>query len=147
MNRIILLTFAAAAIACAGPAGTPDTDLGLSKTSVFDAPSPDPVQEERAEPGEKPPAPRAYAGSPPVIPHEVPEFLPITLEQNACLDCHMTEEKTPGEPTPIPSSHYVDLRNAPAEARDTIAGARHVCVTCHVARSEAQPLVASRFSD
>ncbi len=131
---------------CAGPAGTPDTEIGLSRGSVFEAPAPPAIADNVLDVGEASPRPRAYPGAPPVIPHGIGDFLPITRDENLCVDCHMVEEKTEGGPTPMPDSHYVDLRNSPAERRDTVAGARHVCVSCHASRTEAAPLVPSRFS-
>ena len=140
---VILLAVAG----CSGPAGTPDTEIGLSKASVFDTPSPEAVVENTRELGESQLISRAYDGAPPVIPHSVTDLLPITRDENMCADCHMTDEKTEGEPTPIPASHYMDLRNAPTEKRETIAGARHVCVSCHMEQTEAVPLVTNRFKD
>jgi cytochrome c-type protein NapB len=75
----------------------------------------------------------------------VAEFLPITMAENQCVECHAVEEKEEGEPTPIPTSHYVDLRNAPGETRDELAGARYVCITCHAAPGFNPPLVANGF--
>ncbi len=140
---VILLAVAG----CAGPAGTPDTEIGLSKASVFDTPSPEAVVENTRELGESELIPRAHTEAPPVIPHGVTDLLPIRRDENMCVDCHMTDEKTEGGPTPIPASHYIDLRNAPTEQREIIAGARFVCVTCHMERTEAAPLVTNRFKD
>ncbi|MEE9219050.1 MAG: nitrate reductase cytochrome c-type subunit [Acidobacteriota bacterium] len=154
MNRTILLWLAIIAAGCAGGtngtggvggAATPDTEIGLSKGSVFESLSPDPVIEDQAEPGDKPLLPRAYPGSPPLISHGVADFLPISRDQNACIDCHQVELKEEGEPTPIPRSHFVDLRNAPAQVRETPAGARYNCVSCHVPQTNAGPLVAIQF--
>ena len=46
--------------------------------------------------------------------------------------------------TPIPASHYVDLRRG-GQKGERLAGARHVCISCHVPRTDARPLVGSRF--
>jgi len=140
MRTLIPLGLALLAVACAGTA-----KIGLSKASVFDTPAPGPVSDEASEPGERSAVTPAYQGSPPVIPHTVSDFIPITLDGNACIDCHMVEEKVAGEPTPIPQSHFVDLRNTPDEIRDEVAGARYDCLTCHVARTDAMPLVENRF--
>lgn len=123
----------------------PDRDLGLSRGSVFEVPSPDPVAENGTAPGENPPLPRAYPGAPPVIPHGVADALPITREQNLCLGCHLVKEKVKGEPTPVPRSHFIDLRNNPGRVGEEVAGARYNCVACHVSLTEATPLVKNRF--
>jgi hypothetical protein len=124
------------------PPGVSDSDLGLARGSVFEVLAPPPVLHERSEPGEKAVVPRAYPGAPPVAPHQLTDYTPITRTQNSCLDCHQVPgPKEVGQPTPIPPSHYVDVRRAPDKARKTVAGARHVCTLCHVSRTDQGPLV------
>lgn len=146
------LAFAASAAlaACSGAKPTPtpaapipDAALGLSKGSVFDVPAPPAVKPNPSAPGELPVLPRPYALAPPRIPHAIDDFLPITQQQSSCLDCHGVKEKKQGEPTPIPASHYVDLRRAPGKPGSQLSGARWVCTACHVPRTEAQPLAGS----
>jgi nitrate reductase cytochrome c-type subunit len=122
-----------------------DADLGLSKGSVFDAPTPAMVKANDSNPGESPLLPRPYVIAPPRIPHAVADFLPITQKQNACLDCHAVKERKRGDPTPIPPSHYTDYRNAPDRVADQVVGARHVCVSCHAVKTDAPNLVGNRF--
>jgi cytochrome c-type protein NapB len=142
------------ALACARGAGTgapeaapvKDSELGLSRTSVFDAPAPPLSRPVDAAPGERPPVPRAYPDAPPLIPHAIADFLPITREANSCVDCHgATKAKEPGQPTPLPPSHYTDLRRPGATAGDEVAGGRWVCTSCHLPLTDARPLVESRF--
>lgn len=123
----------------------PDSSLGLAKGSVFDVPSPPAVKVNDSTLGERPALPRAYVIAPPRVPHGVADFLPITQKQNACLDCHAIKEAKKGEPTPLPPSHYVDYRNAPGRPGTAVAGARHVCVSCHVPTTDAPSLVENRF--
>jgi cytochrome c-type protein NapB len=123
----------------------PDAKLGLVKESVFDVPTPPAVKANDSNPGELPVLPRAYPIAPPRIPHAVDDFLPITQKQNACLDCHAVKDRQKGEPTPIPSSHYTDYRNAPERAGGQVVGARYVCVSCHAAKTDAPNLVDNRF--
>jgi len=143
-----------AATAAAAPAPTPapapeppgikERDLGLARGSVFDVLTPPPVLPERSEPGEKPVVPRAFAGAPPIAPHELVDYTPITRAQNGCLDCHQIPgPKEAGQPTPIPPSHYLDLRRSPAKPGKTVAGARWLCTACHLTRSDQGPLVAN----
>lgn len=121
-----------------------DQDLGLSRTSVFDVPSPPRYQEEASAPGEAPLPKRVNREFPPVIPHGIADFLPITRAANACLDCHgVPGRKKKGEATPIPASHYVDLRRDPDRKGKHIVGTRHVCISCHVPRTDAPALVGS----
>ena len=131
----------------AQPAGTPEEEIGLAKGSVFDVLLPDAVEPEAADPGDAPRLPRAYEGEPPRVPHAVADYLPITREDNLCVDCHAVAEAGEGDPTPIPSDHYTDLRRAPDQVGDTVAGARWVCLSCHVAPTAAEPLVGNRFGE
>jgi len=128
------------------PPGVPDRELGLSHTSVFDVPSPPSYKDEDGSPGEKPLPPRISTEIPPVIPHAIGDFLPITRESNGCAACHeVAGPKKPGEATPIPASHYVDRRRLATEPGKELAGARWVCTACHAARTDAAPLVVSGF--
>jgi nitrate reductase cytochrome c-type subunit len=144
----LLLAFALLARAAPPAAATPvpDRELGLSRTSVFDVPSPPAWKAEASAPGERPPLARPNKEAPPVIPHATADFLPITPTQNLCVDCHAIDgPKKKGEPTPVPASHYVDLRQVPARKGEKVAGARWVCISCHVGRTDAPPAVRSTF--
>jgi nitrate reductase cytochrome c-type subunit len=155
-TTVIVLLAAALAAGCANPRPaplassaatdpTPDTSLGLARGSVFDVPTPPAVKSNGTTPGELPVLPRAYSLAPPRIPHGVADFLPITPKQNNCLDCHGVKEKQAGAPTPIPPSHYTDFRNAPGRVGGEVVGARYVCVSCHVGKTDAPDLVGNRF--
>lgn len=155
MKTVVLLSGATAlavavALATGGaasseqPAAIPDTSLGLARGSVLDVPTPPVVRPNETAPGEQPALARPYAIAPPRIPHGVADFLPITTSENACVGCHEVKDKKPGEPTPIPPSHYTDYRNGPAQAGSRLVGARHVCVACHVPTTDAPDLLEDR---
>jgi nitrate reductase cytochrome c-type subunit len=76
-----------------------------------------------------------------VIPHSIDDFTPITRSENLCVDCHGVAEKVEGEATPMPPSHYVDLRNTPGKQGEAPAGARWLCVSCHLKQTAAESLV------
>ena len=69
----------------------PDQALGLSCSSVFEVPSPPLFTDDASAPGDKTLPPRLNRETPPVIPHGITDFLPLTRAANMCLDCH--EEK------------------------------------------------------
>jgi cytochrome c-type protein NapB len=123
---------------------TRDSDLGLVKGSVFEAPAPARVEPVESEPGKGDLRPRAFPGAPPVISHSLADIAPITRDTNDCITCHQVSERRPGEPTPIPESHFIDWRNAPGVKRAEVAGARWVCTLCHVRQTRATPPVPSR---
>lgn len=151
MRAFISICSIALLVGCAARVDTeaiPDDQIGLSKVDVRETPDPRPVIDENPDPGESSQLPRAYAGAPALVSHNVSDYLPITADENLCLDCHMVEgEAEEGLPTPIPASHYTDLRNAPSAVGDTVVGARYNCSACHVAPTNATPLVSSRFGE
>ncbi|MFZ3018623.1 MAG: nitrate reductase cytochrome c-type subunit [Gallionella sp.] len=125
--------------------------MGLSKTSVFATPTPKVYHENTAPPGTSKVLPRAYSGAPPQVSHSVAEFLPITAQSNLCVACHNQpglwgQKREQGLPTPIPPSHYTDLRNAPGKVGEQLVGARYNCNQCHVPQTNAPALVGNTFS-
>jgi len=149
MSRLILpLTLCTVSLLGSGPQAkpVPDRNLGLSRTSVFEVPAPPLYQDEASGPGEKALPKRINREYPPVIPHGVGDCLPITRSSNLCMDCHgVAGPKKKGEATPIPASHYVDLRHAPSKKGAQVAGSRYVCISCHVPRTDAPPATGSTF--
>ena len=145
MRRFLAFVFLLVLAGCSagGPQqqGLSASEFGLSASDVFDTPEPEAAAPDASEPGEGDTIPRAFQGAPPAIPHAIGDFLPITQEENMCLMCHTDPDMGPVVSEP----HYVDLRNAPGTVRDEIAGARQICVSCHVPLTDAQPLVENRF--
>jgi len=130
----------------APPAPVPDHQLGLSKTSVADVPEPAAFSFPTADPGENKPYPRGFPGAPPMIPHDVQGFLPITVEENNCLACHQVGEAAEGDPPAVPASHATDLRAVPDKVTEEVIGARWRCVACHLPQAPVTPLVQSTFA-
>ncbi|MFQ5527534.1 MAG: nitrate reductase cytochrome c-type subunit [Thermoanaerobaculia bacterium] len=126
-----------------------DTEVGLAKGSVFDVPAPPVPEVNVADPGDMPPAGRAFGGAPPRVPHAVGDFMPITRDENWCVDCHALDWTAPDgeDPTAIPVSHYVNLRSDTDEIGGRVVGARWVCVSCHVPETSAPALVGNLFGD
>jgi cytochrome c-type protein NapB len=120
--------------------GIADSQIGLSKVSVFDVPAPDPIDEQEIDPDDAIEIGAAYVGAPPLIPHAIADLLPIVLGGNDCLDCH-----DDGDAKALSPAHYTDLRAAPGEIRSEIAGARFVCVSCHVSQTTALELMENDF--
>jgi cytochrome c-type protein NapB len=127
-----------------------DDDLGLSKDSVFSTPDPIVAATTAKEPGENELLGAYFSESPPSISHDIEGLVPIKLDENLCLGCHdlfdeIGNETGPGDPTPMPASHYTDLRRNPDEVTSTLIGARFVCTQCHVPQADAAPLVANTY--
>ncbi|MDD2790897.1 MAG: nitrate reductase cytochrome c-type subunit [Sulfurimonas sp.] len=115
-------------------------------------------------PGESTKIQRAFQDAPPMIPHDTEGMLPITINDNQCVSCHMPEVAADMGATPIPVSHFTDFRpqpsydgktfKAPADTMkneisikkmDTLAGARFNCSQCHAPQSDGQ-LVKNNFT-
>lgn len=64
--------------------------------------------------------------APPMIPHPIAAYIPITPEKNACVMCHIPGEPgmkvAKGSPTPLPPSHVSDGKVNPN---------RYECLLCH----------------
>jgi cytochrome c-type protein NapB len=138
------------ATACVPEQSVEDSQLGLSKDSVFSTPEPIVAVNEANEPGENATQEAYFSGSPPVVPHQVEDFLPIRVGENMCLECHdlpdqIGQEPEPGEPGSMPASHYTDLRRSPDEVTQQVIGARYDCTQCHAPQTNAQPLVANTY--
>jgi cytochrome c-type protein NapB len=140
---VLLLALAGCSAGSVQPEGLTNDQVGLSPSDVSDTPEPEAAQVDGSEPGEGDEIPPAFDGAPPAIPHGIDDFLPITREENTCMMCHADPDMGPV----VPESHYVDLRNAPGEVRDEIAGARQVCVSCHVPLTDAPLLRENHFGE
>jgi nitrate reductase cytochrome c-type subunit len=153
MNRFVSIAVVAASILLFGaltPDGEtanqiPDHQLGLSKGKLTEVAHPPIEKKNLSDPGEASLIPADYSDQPTLVPHGIADYLPITMEENQCADCHAVAEKEEGEPTPIPISHYTDLRNSPGMSSDEIVGARYVCVTCHVVPGEHEALIGNGY--
>ena len=126
-----------------------DSDTGLSPQSVFEVPTPEAFDYKGVMPGTDPVYKRAYPGAPPQIPHNIELMTPVKASVNYCLSCHGSSaelsQPLKGKPTPIPVSHYTDLRHKPDTATKKLVGARYVCTQCHVPQADVEPLVKNKF--
>ncbi|OHD94263.1 MAG: nitrate reductase [Sulfurimonas sp. GWF2_37_8] len=115
-------------------------------------------------PGESTKIQRAFQDAPPMIPHDTEGMLPITINDNQCVSCHMPEVAKDMGATPIPQSHFTDFRPKPSydgkefklpadtmkndisiKKLDTLSGARFNCSQCHAPQSDGQ-LVKNNFT-
>ncbi|MDP3037663.1 MAG: nitrate reductase cytochrome c-type subunit [Rhodocyclaceae bacterium] len=87
---------------------------------------------------------RTFVGQPPMVPHDVEKYVPITMDENACLECHITDELRGQKVPKLGVSHY----SATLKTRDgkpAVAMDRFQCDSCHVPQVDAKPLVDSKF--
>ena len=96
---------------------------------------------------------RSYENAPPLIPHRVGGFLPIKVEDNKCLRCHMPDKAPEFKATPMPKTHFtsyrpvvveedgkyrVDAKEGEVIEKDLghFNGAMFNCSQCHVPQAE-----------
>lgn len=143
-----------------------EDELGLRKTSIEDEHnvSSTKTNYSQTDPGSGHKFKRAFQDAPPMIPHSTEGMLPITINNNQCIDCHSVEVAADVGATPIPSSHYTNFRpqhqllqgekfvktidnmknEVSIKKQETLAGARFNCSQCHAPQSDGQ-LVENTF--
>ncbi|MEY4591420.1 MAG: hypothetical protein RIR18_315 [Pseudomonadota bacterium] len=83
---------------------------------------------------------RTFINQPPVIPHGIEKYVPLTMEENACMECHQSDELR-GKPVPqIGKSHFTEV-----DGKKTLSMMRFQCDSCHVPQVDAPPLVDNTF--
>jgi cytochrome c-type protein NapB len=58
---------------------------------------------------------RSFENAPPLIPHRVGGFLPIKVDDNKCLRCHMPDKAPEFKAIPLPKTHFTSYRPAVIE--------------------------------
>lgn len=120
-----------------------ESEIGLAPGTAFDQPPQAPIAFNQVDPGESKLRPRPNAEFPPVIPHSIADLETITLTENSCLECHDPAVAVDMGAVALPRSHFVDLRRSPQRRGNEAVGSRWVCTSCHVAQTDAKPLVAN----
>jgi len=147
-------------------ASVSEESLGLRKTDINaeDGTVAEKTEYRSAQPGTSTKIKRAYQDAPPMIPHDVSDFLPITRENNACTGCHAPEIAPAMGATPIPPSHYLDMRprhicdgkkfkkridnmknETDVKPLTHLSQARYNCSQCHAPQSQGNPSVENLF--
>jgi cytochrome c-type protein NapB len=139
----IVAVFVAACAAAGKPMA--ENEMGLSRTSVFEDPSPEVFQYPQTAPAAATRLPVAWDGAPPQIPHAIEPFMPIKADTNSCLDCHdkpsMMGKKVEGRPTAMPESHYTKV-----EGKWEHNNSLYICTQCHVPQANVKDLVGNSFT-
>ena len=128
MKRLALIVASSLVIglvACATQS-IPDSQIGLSKGSVFETQTPQPYTRDGT--GVTGDAVTAY-GMPPLVPHAVDDYK-ITQDNNACVACHNPPGM--GGAKPFPASH---------QAQGKLSGAYYYCELCHAPAANVPDLV------
>jgi len=140
---ILLASLLAAVFGCASYAPL----KSMRGTDVSDqdkAPAQKPYSERSPGAGSPELIARTFVQQPPLIPHGVEKYMPITLQENACLDCHVSDEFKGKKMPMMGDSHFSKTRKEKDGSR-AVEMVRWQCDSCHVAQSDAPPLVENTF--
>lgn len=88
-----------------------------------------------------PPIPRDYVQQPPLIPHKV-EGYEVTKNFNKCMDCHSWSRYQEFKATKVSLTHFKDRDGGELS---NVSPRRYFCLQCHVAQTDAKPLVDNTF--
>ena len=110
-----------------------EEDLGIRKAPLSDEKD---VRLEHGDysqdsPGSSKKIERSFENSPPMISHDITGMLPISIEGNLCMGCHMPEEAVRSGATPIPRSHLMKLAKH-EDLHGHLDHERFNCMECHV---------------
>jgi len=123
----------------------PDDDLGIRKGTLL---TEEVVVPETAtvhtEAGESDKHDRSFENAPPMIPHDISDFVPITIQTNECVECHNPEVAEDAGATSVPASHYYDLRED--KKLSELSGANYNCTLCHYTMADIPPIVENEFN-
>ncbi len=145
---------------------TQEKDLGYRQASLYNEKE-DGVKSSTyntTAPGESQRIQRAFQDAPPMIPHDTDGMLEITRENNQCLQCHTPEVAESMGATPIPKSHFLNMRpthkivdgrvtseidvlknQVHIEVTKEVDAGRFNCVQCHAPQSDAALITENRF--
>ena len=86
-------------------------------------------------------ADRDFVQQPPLIPHTTAGYQ-ITKNFNKCMDCHAWQKTKASGATKVSVTHF---RAREGQELDNISPRRYFCTQCHVAQTDAKPLVENTF--
>ena len=82
------------------------SDLLMSDESVLT----DMPEYSKVRGGESETYDRSFENAPPLIPHRVGGFLPIKVDDNKCMLCHMPNKAPEFKAVPLPKTHFTSYR-------------------------------------
>jgi len=146
MLVILSVVFASVSAVAAGISGA---EMGIRKADVF---TEKPVMTGGVHYGDAPQGTserfdRSFENAPPLIPHDIEGLLPIKVDDNKCLGCHLPKNaKMMGlGATPIPKSHFTNYRKHDPKLSKDIYQGRYNCTQCHAPQSDVNALIRNTF--
>ncbi len=95
-------------------------------------------------PGELKLIERTFEGQPPLIPHSIANYEEITVTENPCIECHISDDFKGKKMPRVSNSHLVAVPTA-AKPEPVLSMSRWQCNSCHVPQVDAKPLVDNSF--
>lgn len=140
---ILLASLLTVIVGCAGY--EPLVSMRGTEVSADDkAPDQKPYSERSPGAGSPQLIPRTYAQQPPMIPHAIEKYEPITQKDNDCVDCHISDQLNGNKMPRMGESHFSKTRKEP-DGSPAVDMARWQCLGCHVPQVDAPALVENRF--
>jgi cytochrome c-type protein NapB len=142
-SSLAIATLLASIIGCASTSG-PAPMRGADVTAPDRAPVVKAYGEKLPGVGQPNLISRTFVGQPPMVPHTIEQYVPLTLEENACLECHITDELRGQKVPKVGLSHFSKTAKK-KDGSPAVEMSRFQCDSCHVPQVDAQPLVDSKF--
>ena len=144
----------------------PESSLGYRESSLYNEKNKgvESSTYSKAAPGTSNKIQRAFQDAPPMIPHDTEGMLIITKGNNQCLQCHRPEVAEAVGATPIPKSHFLNMRpiNKVVDGKlvkgvdnlqnqisvkqiTKVYEGRYNCTQCHAPQSNAKLITENKF--
>jgi len=140
---LAIATVIATLIGCASSSG-PAPMRGADVTAPDKAPAVKQYAEKVPGVGQPQLIARTFVGQPPMVPHTVEKYVPLTMEENACMECHQTPDIRGQKIPQIGESHFSKTRKA-KNGKPALEMSRFQCDSCHVPQVDAKELVDNQF--
>lgn len=140
---IALATLLASIIGCASTTG-PVSMRGAEVNAPDRAPTAKTYSDKTPGVGSQQLIARTFVKQPPLVPHTVEKYEPITAEENACLECHVTDELR-GKKMPKMGISHFSTTTKEADGSAAVEMSRFQCNSCHVPQVDAKELVENTF--
>lgn len=140
---IAVATLIASIVGCA-TSNAPHSMRGADIPGVDQAPEVKQYATKTPGAGEQQLITRTFLTQPPLIPHSIEKYIPITYEDNSCLECHISDELNGKKMPKMGVSHFSKTKKE-KDGSPSVEMSRFQCDTCHVPQVDAKPLVENKF--
>ncbi len=140
-----------------------DIDMSIGMIMSDDSPLSDMPEYSKVRGGESEVIDRSFENAPPLIPHKVAGLLPINIDDNMCLRCHLLEKADKFDAIPMPKTHFTSYRPVVVEENgiyrvdadenvvietdlDHFNGAMFNCSQCHVPQANVTVDISNVFT-